>query len=49
MSGANLFIFEPLIELSRISMLNSLTEIREKGRSETQRAVAEHVWAGVAS
>lgn len=41
MSGANLFIFEPLIELAMISMHNSLyrslREIKEEGKSERKR------------
>lgn len=52
-SGVNLSIFEPIIKLPRISMLNSpsmsLTEIKEEGKNERRRVADRHVWAGVTS
>lgn len=47
MSGANLSISEPVIELARISMHNnpsmSLNEIKEEGKSERCRAADRHM------
>lgn len=53
-SGVNLSIFEPIIKLSRISMLNSpsmsLTEIKEEGTSKRRRVVDRHMFGpGVTS
>lgn len=50
-SGVNLSIFEPIIRLSRISMLNSpsmsLTEIKEEGKSERWRVADRHMFGPV--
>lgn len=47
MSGVELSIFEPVIELARISMHNSpsmsLEEIKEEGKSERWRAADQHM------
>lgn len=53
-SGANLSIFDAVIELARISMHNnpstSLDEIKRGGQEwETEGGGSTHVWAGVTS
>lgn len=51
MSGANLSIFEPVIELTGISMHNSpymsLKEIKAEGKSERRRAADRHMFGPV--
>ncbi len=51
MSGANLSIFEPVIELARISMHNSpymsLKKIKEKGKSAQRRVADQHMFGPV--
>ena len=50
MSGANLSIFEPVIELARISMYNSPymnQGDKRRGKSERRRAADQHMFRPV--